>query len=308
MDYVAKTAKTCAPGSLMLMGEHSVLRQHWAIATAIDCFITVEVNLTDDQQIKIHSPAYGDYQGSLEKFRIEPPFAYLLALVDHFRDQLTGIEFKVQSTFSSQLGLGSSAAVVAASLLALDHCLGLNWQSEKLLANGRTILRKVFPRASGTDLAASLWGGIISYKMDPLTVEPLDQFLDFIVCYCGYKKPTPEVVNLVDTSEQSFPEIFESLFATMGQCTIEAKQAILKNDLQRLAQLMDIHHKLQQALGTSDEVLEALLSKLRKCPSILGAKISGSGLGDCVIGLGKLQDCDLQPLPVKMSKQGAYLV
>ncbi|WP_144244201.1 hypothetical protein [Nitrincola sp. A-D6] len=40
------------------------------------------------------------------------------------------------------------------------------------------------------------------------------------------------------------------------------------------------------ALGVNDATLAKMLAELRQDPAVLGAKISGSGLGDCVLTLG----------------------
>ena len=51
---------------------------------------------------------------------------------------------------------------------------------------------------------------------------------------------------------------------------------------------MDVNYDLQEALGVSNEILAELVFALRKFKHISGAKISGSGLGDCVIALGNI--------------------
>ena len=54
--------------------------------------------------------------------------------------------------------------------------------------------------------------------------------------------------------------------------------------------------------------LSKMIADLRAEPNILGAKISGSGLGDCVIGLGEIAEQTLvkmtNPIPVSISLQG----
>ncbi|MBL3561944.1 hypothetical protein, partial [Rhodovulum sulfidophilum] len=39
-------------------------------------------------------------------------------------------------------------------------------------------------------------------------------------------------------------------------------------------------------LGVSDETLDRIIADARAMPGLLAAKISGSGLGDCVLALG----------------------
>ncbi|MCD8525094.1 MAG: hypothetical protein LRY67_05045 [Gammaproteobacteria bacterium] len=49
--------------------------------------------------------------------------------------------------------------------------------------------------------------------------------------------------------------------------------------------MMNEHQKLQYALGVCDQQTSRLLETLQKNPHVLGCKISGSGLGDCVLAL-----------------------
>ena len=72
----------------------------------------------------------------------------------------------------------------------------------------------------------------------------------------------------------------------MNIAVLEAAQALKNNNLQALGELFNIHQGLQDALGTCNLPLAEIVYKLRADPNIYGSKISGSGLGDCVIALG----------------------
>ena len=68
------------------------------------------------------------------------------------------------------------------------------------------------------------------------------------------------------------------------------------------------------ALGVSTFLLDTLVWQLKEL-GVLGAKISGSGLGDCVIGLGSIVDnyfpvdkfqraCGVQQLVIQVTATG----
>ena len=68
---------------------------------------------------------------------------------------------------------------------------------------------------------------------------------------------------------------------------------------------MNIHQGLMQALGVSDQKLNNLLNQLGQYPGIMGAKISGAGLGDCIVGIGQVQLPDsMEPLSICIHEQG----
>ena len=48
-------------------------------------------------------------------------------------------------------------------------------------------------RGSGTDLAASLYGGLIAYRAAPRELSPLSGAPDIALWYVGYKMKTPDV-------------------------------------------------------------------------------------------------------------------
>ncbi|MDZ4199440.1 MAG: hypothetical protein U1E27_09165, partial [Kiritimatiellia bacterium] len=110
-----------------------------------------------------------------------------------------------------------------------------------------------------------------------------------IAAYSGHKTPTPEVIRKVDAFCALYPDVTKPLFRLMGDCSRQAAAALARGDLERVGRLMDVHHGLHDALGVNTQGLACLAFALRADPGILGAKISGSGLGDCVIGLGRLR-------------------
>ena len=65
--------------------------------------------------------------------------------------------------------------------------------------------------------------------------------------------------------------------------------------------IMNKNQTYMRKMGVSTEKLDEIVKTLQQQPGILGAKISGSGLGDCVLGLG---ESDLEQIPVEMSVEG----
>jgi len=62
------------------------------------------------------------------------------------------------------------------------------------------------------------------------------------------------------------------------------------------------------ALGVNDATLSEMIWRLRAQPTILGAKISGSGLGDCVLGLGELSaPLPWESIPVSVAPTGVEI-
>ena len=63
---MATTYKFSAPGSIMLMGEHAVLRNQLAIVGAVDKRMTVTLTPHENNRIEIYS-SLGNYHTTLDK-------------------------------------------------------------------------------------------------------------------------------------------------------------------------------------------------------------------------------------------------
>ena len=276
-----------APASLMLMGEHAVLHGSHSLCAAIDQRMRLTLTPGTSREFSIQS-SLGQYEGSLGDFEVCKPFEFLLKAIERAAPK-KGFHLHVQSDFSSTIGFGSSAAVTVCMVSLLRALNQKAFDRAAILEESLTVVREIQGKASGSDIAASIFGGVVHYRAAPIQVEPLVPSLALAVCYAGYKTPTIKVIEKVDSLRYQHPDRFAELFHLIDQCVEDATQAIRKGDIKKLGQLFNIHHGLQSALGCSDETLEYLIYQLRGQPEVTGAKISGSGLGDCVISLGNPQ-------------------
>lgn len=281
--------KVSTPGSLMLFGEHAVLNNKHALVAAIDKRIEATLIPRKDRIIKINSENYGSVQLSLDKFLIHKDFKFVTAAVESKLPKIhLGFNLNIRSDFTHTLGLGSSAAVTVATLAVLELWLTKKKYNPKLLClDARKIVRKVQGKASGADVVASVFGGVVLYKSSPFQIKKISNFIPLTVVYSGSKTLTSVVIKKVEHFKQKYPKCCTELFNAIETCTLVAKKALGQRNWSQLGELMNIHYGLQVALGVSNETLSNLINLLQLDKNILGAKISGAGLGDCVIGVGR---------------------
>ncbi len=282
-----------APGSLMLMGEHAVLERKTALVCAVDKRICITLRPNDvSQEIRIIDAKLGTLSINLSDLRIQDPFKFVLSAIMLFKSEIkTGFTLSITAEFSNKIGLGSSAAVTAATVAVLAAWLHARpIENMDIFKLARRAVLTVQGVGSGADLAASIFGGVIAYNASSEKIIPLPMIPALSAIYCGYKTPTPEVIAIVKRAQQQQPKLFADIFADMHICVLQAITAIEKSEWPQLGALFKHHQLLQAALGTSSALIDTLIAHLEARPEILGAKISGSGLGDCVIGLGKLAD------------------
>jgi mevalonate kinase len=279
----------------MLLGEHAVLYGEAAIACAVGGRVRVRASARADRIITITS-SHGRCEMPIDHWTLRPGLTFACAAVAQWTERLErGADLVVESDLDADRGFGTSGAVVAAVLGALGGLASKPPGASELLPLGVAAVRAAQQGAgSGADVAASLSGGVIFYRPDIRFVKkwPLDLPMEW--AYCGYKTPTPEVIRRVAAFRRVEPKLATDLLRQIGRCVDEGRDAIERTEHERLGRIMNIHQGLLGALGVSNADCEALVYGMRAHAGILGAKISGSGLGDGVIGLGRL---DAWPLP-----------
>jgi len=270
----------------MLMGEHAVLNGARAICCAVNRRVTVRAEIQPERRIDISS-ALGEFRTSLDNPETDPSFAFVLQACAAMAEELPGgVKVLIESEMSPTLGLGSSAAVTVAACAALRALAGRDCAATLLFDQALDIVRAVQGRASGADCAASALGGMVGYRMDPRELWRLEHACPISLVYSGYKRKTAEVIELVRARQSDFPEGFNKLYELIHETVSEALQAVEDEDWPRLGMLMNFNHGLMESLGVCDPSLARIVHELRACAGVWGAKISGSGLGDCVVALG----------------------
>lgn len=269
----------------MLMGEHAVLYGCTALAAAIEQRITVSIFCRDDDKIIIKSKQLGFFETTLAELKPEKPFDFVLTAIQLSKIN-SGVEVNIHADFCHNQGLGSSAAVTVATVAALAAAQHEGLDQYAVFTRALAVIHAVQKRGSGADVAASVYGGIVEYNCaDIPAISKLIYAPDISVVFCGYKKPTTEVIALVREAYEKNPVRYENIFTAIDNLVQRAVSAIQTQHWIELGALFNEQQALMQTLGVSDDHLDSLIATLREQPRILGAKISGSGLGDCVIGV-----------------------
>jgi mevalonate kinase len=306
-----------APANTMLMGEHAVLFGHSALVCALTQRIYVRASERFDGLIVIES-GLGDVKISVSELQEQAwqPSSLSFVLQALVLCELeAGLHLVIESDFKHTLGLGSSAAVTVATLGAVALLMTGQFDAQKVMRLGIKSIRKVQGRGSGADVAASALGGIIKFQAKPVTATKVKLSNHAWQCapslrlvYCGYKTPTPIVIDKVHQAAAREPQGFCQIYQQMGACVTTTEQALKHEDWLTFAESMDQYQNLMRDLGVSDSTIEAIIELGQKqavVGALFGAKISGSGLGDCVLLLGTKQlDWPHAQLSVQIDPQG----
>jgi len=276
-----------APGSLMLLGEHAVLHGHPCLVAAVEQRVRVSLVPRNDGLVMLTS-ALGEYEGERDDLPDHPSFRFVLAVLRHHAQVLPGgMEVLITADMPATIGFGTSAAVTVAMCGAMHEAGDGRMAPATILPEARAIIQHVQGRGSGADAAASVMGGVVYYRMhdrEPSVVTHAPH--PIAALYCGYKTPTPEVIARVQSIWQHRPAEVRCIYEAMAAAVETGRVALAAGDAMRFGRALDEGQERMRELGVSTPELDTCVERLRRMPGVTGAKISGSGLGDCAIGWG----------------------
>ena len=287
-------ALASAPAKVILTGEHFVVYNKPAIVMAIDLRAKVRVKDNFENTISIFSNL--GYSGTYRKDRYYPekggvngkkildPMKIAATSVLKYVKETRGLFIEVDSKIPVASGLGSSAAVVVATVAATGKKLGVDLSKEEIINLSLEAEKYVHINPSGIDQTISTYGGIILYKKNKISIIDSPHTIPLIIGNSGVPRVTGELVSKVRRMTTKYPQITNYLFQAADWITIKALDAIKERNLQSLGELMSLNHGMLVSIGVSSITIDNLIYAAKK-GGALGAKLTGAGGGGCIIAL-----------------------
>jgi mevalonate kinase len=284
----------------MLLGEHAVLHGRRALVCAIDQRLSVSRTNLSEPILRIIS-ALGRYESPLDVLEDHSDFRFVLDAVRQYPLE-DGLELTIEADFSSDIGFGSSAAVTVATHAVLMGCVK---NKIDLFERSLATVHRVQGRGSGADVAASVFGGVVAYRVDPVEIHPIAEEFPLTAVYSGSKMKTVDVIRYLEERRALNAVYFERIFDRMDSSVEEVME-----DFSQLGAMLVLNQKLMEEMGLCNAALADIIGTFRSLKT--PAKISGSGLGDCAIGLGAVAHAappfgDYPVYPLHVSTHGITL-
>ncbi|WP_276528148.1 mevalonate kinase [Pediococcus stilesii] len=277
MIYKTSNAK------IILMGEHSVVYNQPAIALPISN-IKTGVTIQDIQGgIQIRSRYFNGF--------LEDIHSNLLGIKTLIKQTLTvlgqpntGLLITIESEIPSERGMGSSAATAVALVRALFAFFDRPLSRNTLLKMVDISEKIIHGNPSGLDSATASSNTPIWFKRDgTIKALPINVNAYLVIGDSGIKGKTSEAVEIVKNKIQ-FGTDGGLLIKNLGKLTSQTAVALRENDVSSLGAAMNEAHQNLRQLGVSHPAVEKLI-QIANASGALGSKLTGGGLGGCIIAL-----------------------
>lgn len=256
-----------AHSKIIWMGEHSVVYGYPAIAIPLQG-IEVECHIYPADE-KIHF----DYYDTLS--------TAVYAALEYLNHTDVAVSYDIRSEIPQKRGMGSSAAISIAAIRAVFDYFeqSIDMETLEILVNKAEIIAHSNP--SGLDAKTCLSDKAITFIRN-IGFSTLDLDLDayLVIADTGIYGNTREAVEKVAQAEEAnLPHL-----AALGDLTEMVQKAIQAKTISEIGPLMTKAHSHLQAIGVSIDKADQLV-QISLENGALGAKMSGGGLGGCIIAL-----------------------
>ncbi len=185
-------------------------------------------------------------------------------------------------------GIGATGATSVAIVRALSEEFSLHLTDDEVNAAGyQGEIAYHGPTTSGIDNMISTYGGVICLTRGEPNVIRKTKFkepVEVVIGDTGIIANTKALLAAVAERKKSFPERYGRILQRAQQIAEEAMANIEGFDLKGIGRLMDRNQLLLEEAEISCPELD-LLIKLCRDEGALGAKLTGSGGGGCMLAL-----------------------
>lgn len=274
-----------AHSKIILMGEHAVVYDYPAIAIpfpAANVKVTITPRKTGNSYLNSRY-----YHGPLAQ--IPEDLNNLAKAIDCSYSSLKlhqiPVDILIESTIPAGRGMGSSAAVSVALVRAIAdfHRYPLQDYQLNFIVNQAEVI--AHESTSGLDtLITSTHQPVIYQKSSPPTPFSLNLDAYLVVADSNQEGQTRAAVAKVRELKEAKPEFTKFVMDAVGGFVNQAIEAIKANDVSELGRLMTYNHYYLNQLNVSNSRLDHIVNAAWLAGA-LGAKLTGGGLGGCVIAL-----------------------
>ena len=264
----------------------------------------------------MNSDVFGICTIDLETLSAPPSYQYTLSSFKQFLPRLQHQGFRI--CFHQDVGidkqLGMSAAITVALCSAFYHYIHGHLNLEDICQLACQAVSSVQVHSSCADVIASIYGGVIRYVMKfsdcPARRQRLWADLPIFAVYSGYITSESIAMHRGLMREKTHPAIYDKIRTEIGDLSHTFFSEIKNDNPKELGKLLQLGDDFFNTYEVHTKETRDITDRLKTLRTVYGAKISGAGLGGCVIGLGVVNPSDLDPyevIPLSIDDVGVRL-
>ena len=277
-----------AHAKVILLGEHAVVYGAPALAIPLPQ-LTVTANI-----VRLGGGAAEPGEVSFTTSDAAPPMAddtvtSLCDLVERFRD-VAGVDDRaalsllVDCAIPPGRGLGSSAACARAVVLGLADLFDRDLDAETVFHLVQAAETTAHGKSSGVDALVTGSAGIIRYVAGTATELTCGFDGVFVVADSGASGRTKDAIEHVRRVFEGSPRTETEFMHRVRDLAHAGDHALTRGHPDAFGARMVENHQALRAIGLSTEHIDALVETALRAGGH-GAKISGGGLGGCMVAL-----------------------
>jgi mevalonate kinase len=275
-----------AHSKIILIGEHAVVYGYPAISLPL-----LEVEVTC-RVVPAETP--------WRLFEEDTLSMAVYASLEYLTIKDACIRCQIESAIPEKRGMGSSAAISIAAIRAVFdyYDAQLSQETLEILVNRAEMIAHMNP--SGLDAKTCLSDHPIRFiKNLGFTELEMDLSTYLVIADTGVYGHTREAIQVVQSKgKDALPYL-----QTLGDLTQEAEDAINHKDAEKLGEILSQAHENLKEIGVSSQEADSLVETAIH-HGALGAKMSGGGLGGCIIALAANLE-QAQELAQRLEEKGA---
>ena len=275
-----------AHSKIILIGEHAVVYGYPAISLPL-----LEVEVTC-RVVPADTP--------WRLFEEDTLSMAVYASLEYLNIQDACIRCQIDSAIPEKRGMGSSAAISIAAIRAVFdyYDAQLSQETLEILVNRAEMIAHMNP--SGLDAKTCLSDQPIRFIKNVGFEElAMDLSAYLVIADTGVYGHTREAIQVVQSKgKDALPYL-----QTLGDLTQEAEDAINHKDAEKLGEILSQAHENLKEIGVSSQEADSLVETAIH-HGALGAKMSGGGLGGCIIALAANLE-QAQELAQRLEEKGA---
>lgn len=273
-----------AHAKAILFGEHAVVYGAPAIAVPLHQLeVEAAIRTTPQGELRIESELFAGTASTAPE-ALRPITTAVRAALKGVGITDDRVQVRIRSAIPHGRGLGSSASVAAAVTRAAADLADARLSSDDFYAIVQQAERVAHGNPSGIDARAVAATGPILFHRGVVEVTGLGTELTFVIADSGVSGSTSQAVGGVRDRRAADRAHIDRVIARLSDIAEGSLRDLALGDRPALGSRMWEAHEFLGQLGVSTPQLDGLVDAARGAGA-LGAKLTGAGLGGCVLAL-----------------------